>query len=192
MKRFSMLLALAALVYTTGCNNQDLQNADNLVATGDLPSAITAYIKVIETGKNTNKARLSLAGVYYTQKSYEKALNTLSELPAALSASEDIVALSKKCTQSRKLLDGIKSATVQFRQHFIKEKEINHQDIDYATPLFQGTATELFKNTEAVSPATSDLDKYIVEIRQTDDPLEPTRLLITYPNGSLQELSLNY
>ena len=72
-----------------------------------------------------------------------------------------------------------------------KERPAPQGDLPQLYSLYTGPAEQLFTQAEIKKPAAADLAKYTVDVRLTDDPLEPTRIKIGFPDGSVKEIALN-
>jgi tetratricopeptide (TPR) repeat protein len=181
-------LVIIGLLLAAGCGqDKDLKLAAEKAQKGDNKEAIELYTAITMHQKNAkvlDQARLALAKIYYQDKNYENALKNLDEISKDRQADPAVQDLRKTVTAENNAIEGLKSAALQYRQQCVKEKEIKHEAVDYAAPIFAGTIDELFGKAGIKPPAENSMGTYKVEIRLTDDPLEPTKLKIIYPNGS--------
>lgn len=197
MKSIAAVVLLAGIVLFSSCGqDKNLKLAEQMVKDGNLKKAIELYTNVVTDQQDTkaaDNARLALAGIYYKQKNYENAIKNLSGMSDKRKEAQDVTDILAKCQAERLLLEGIKSAAVEFRQHYVKEREVKHQEINYSSPVFSGTADSLFTASGVKMPKIMpDISNYKVDVTLTDDPLEPTKININFPDGFKKELVLNY
>jgi hypothetical protein len=185
-----------ALLITAGCGqNKELRDAAGKAKQGKSQEAIEAYTGIIMHQKNEkvlNEARVALAGIYRQQKSFEQALKQLEEITGERKGDPAVRELLQSVTLENTLVEGIKSATVQLRQQQVKELEVKHLPLDFTTPIFNGPAESLFARAGVPLPKLGSLAGFTVEVKLKDDPLEPTKIKINYPDQSVKELVLNY
>jgi tetratricopeptide (TPR) repeat protein len=190
------LCIIAGLLVVAGCGkNKDLKMAGEKAQKGEYKEAIELYTSITMHEKDVrvlDEARVALAQIYYKQKNYENALKCLEDISKDRQVEKPVQELMVSVTADNNVIEGIKSAAVQYRMQFVKEKEIKHEALDFTTPIFTGMADSLFVKAAVKPPHVSELGKFAIEIRLTDDPLEPTKLKITYPDASLKEIALNY